>query len=226
MGTMKVRLLLRLLLLLLPWRLRRPLLNLLCGYKIHPRARIGFTLILADRLEMDEGATIGHLTFCGPIARLKMGPDSLIGRLNHISGYPEGGRIFFTAEPCRHPELILESNAHITDRHIIDCSNTVTMGKFSVFAGHHSHILTHSIDLETCRQTSHPVWIGSYCFVGSRCMLLAGSCLPDHSILGAGSVLNRAYKEPYQLYAGNPAQVCKPLPETMKFFARKTGFVS
>ena len=45
-------------LLILPWRLRRIALIKIFGYQIHPTARIGFSLILPVRLEMDAGARI------------------------------------------------------------------------------------------------------------------------------------------------------------------------
>ncbi len=56
-------------------------------------------------------------------------------------------------------------------------------------------------------------------------MLLVGSALPDYSVLGAKSLLNRAQTERYFLYGGVPAKPFKALPETHGYFLRKTGFV-
>ncbi len=104
-----------------------------------------------------------------------------IGRGNWITGFPLGGTRHFLHEPDRAPELHVGTHAAITNRHLIDCTNRVHLGAFSTFAGFRSQILTHSIDLGSCRQSSAPVRIGRYCFVGTGCTLLAASSLPDFS---------------------------------------------
>ena len=214
------------LLLILPWRLRRITLITIFGYKIHSTARIGLSIVCPDRLEMDAGARIGSLTMCKGISLLKMGEKSSIGSLNWITGFPAGDRDFFVADDVeRRPELVLGAEAAITTRHYIDCTNSVKIGRFTTFAGARSQILTHGIDLHECRQSSKPVTIGEYCFVGAGCVLLAGSMLPDYSVLGASSMLNKRYSEPYFLYAGNPARAIKPLPSDMAYFKRLTGLV-
>lgn len=217
--------LLAVLLLILPWRLRRTIMITIFGYKIHHTARIGLSLICPDRLEMDAGSRIGNLTMCKGISLLKMGEKSSIGTLNWITGFPAGDCTFFGADVGRRPELVLGAEAAVTTRHYIDCTNSVQIGRYTTFAGARSQILTHSIDLRECRQSSKPVTIGEYCFVGTGCVLLAGSMLPDYSVLGASSMLNKEYSEPYFLYAGNPAKATKPLPKDMAYFNRLTGFV-
>ncbi len=87
-------------------------------------------------------------------------------------------------------------------------------------------MLTHSIDLQRSRQASRPITIGEYCFVGTNCVLLGGSALPDYSVLGASSVLNKAHTEMHWLYAGNPAQPVKALTGELQYFQRSAGFVN
>lgn len=212
-------------LLILPWRLRRIALITIFGYKIHHTARIGLSIICPDQLEMDAGAFIGSLTVCKGISLLKMGENSSIGTLNWITGFPAGDSAFFGADVGRQPELVLGVEAAVTTRHFIDCTNSVQIGRFTTFAGARSQILTHSIDLHECRQSSQPVTIGEYCFVGTGCVFLGGSTLPDYSVLGASSILNKQYADRYFLYAGNPARPIKPLPRDMAYFTRSTGFV-
>src|SRR5690606_27480042 len=48
-------------------------------------------------------------------------------------------------------------------------------------------------------------------WIGGNCTVLAGSVLPSTSILGAGSVLTKAFSEPRSLYAGVPATFIKKL---------------
>ena len=174
---------------------------------------------------MGAGARIGHLTVCRGLSLLKMGEKSSIGNLNWITGFPAGDPAFFSADVGRRPELILGDQSAVTNRHLLDCTNSIKIGRFTTFAGVRSQILTHSIDLHECRQASKPVLIGDYCFVGTGCVVLGGSILPDYSVLGAGSILNKQYADPYFLYAGNPARPIKQLPKEMAYFTRSTGFV-
>jgi len=220
------RKLLALAVLLFPWPIRRRLLVWLLGYEIHPTARIGWSWICPLRLEMAAGARIGNLTVCKGLSLVKMGEQSYVGNLNWITGFPVGNPAFFGEERERRAELVIGDHASVTHRHLIDCTNSVRIGRFATFAGYRSQVLTHSIDLERSRQASRPVSIGEYCFVGTNCVLLGGSVLPDYSVLGASSVLNKAHTEMHWLYAGNPAQPVKPLSQQMSYFQRSAGLVS
>lgn len=213
------------LLLVLPWPLRRIALVAIFRYKIHPSASIGLSIVCPQQLEMGAGARIGHLTICKGIELLKMDDKSFIGNLNWITGFPAGDQTFFSADVERRPVLILRAESSVTNRHFLDCTNSVQIGRFTTFAGIHSQILTHSIDLYQCRQSSKPVTIGEYCFVGTGSVLLGGCVLPDYSVLGAGSLLNKEYTDPYFLYGGNPARPIKSLPKDMAYFNRSSGFV-
>jgi acetyltransferase-like isoleucine patch superfamily enzyme len=154
-----------------------------------------------------------------------MGEKSRIGNLNQITGFPQGDTSYFSADRERRPELILGCHAAVTERHIIDCTNSVRIGEFATLAGSASQILTHSLDLYRCRQESKAVVIGDYCFVGTGCILLSGSALPSYSVLGAGSLLTKEFSETHFLYAGSPAKPVKALPRDTGYFLRETGAV-
>jgi len=222
---MALKALLSIFLFVFPWQIRRLILTAIFGYRIHSSARIGFSIILPEKLEMEPGSRIGNLTLCKGLSLLRMGERSSIGNLNQITGFPAGDTSYFSSDLDRRPELILGCDAAVTERHIIDCTNSVRIGKFATFAGYRSHLLTHSLNLYECRQESKPVVIGDYCFVGTCSVVLFGSVLPDYSVLGAGSVLNNEYSETYFLYAGTPAKPVKPLPHETGYFQRKTGAV-
>ena len=91
--------------------------------------------------------------------------------------------------------------------------------------GYQSQFLTHSIDIAASRQRAQPIRIGRYCFVGTRCVVLGGAVLPDSSVLGAASLLNKPHEESFVLYAGAPAQRIKNLPQDSAYFHRQRGFV-
>jgi acetyltransferase-like isoleucine patch superfamily enzyme len=56
-------------------------------------------------------------------------------------------------------------------------------------------------------------------------VLLGGSSLPHHSVLGAQALLNKKWDEPYRLYGGVPAKPLKALSQEMAYFRRTEGFV-
>ncbi len=218
--------LLYLITLLLPWGIRRRLLVFAFGYRIHPTSRIGLAWVMPEQLIMDAYSSIGTLTLCRGLKLLHLKQSASIGRANWIGGFPAGRKEHYAHQQDRQPDLIVGEHAAITNRHLIDCTNRVTIGAFCTFAGSRSQILSHSIDLVSCRQSSAPITIGDYTFIGTDCVILGGSSLPDHSILGAKSLLNKWYSEPYCLYAGNPARPVKHLAEDMGYFNRQTGFVA
>jgi acetyltransferase-like isoleucine patch superfamily enzyme len=211
--------------LLLPWGLRRSFLEKQFGYTLHPSSRIGVAWVFPERLIMEANTTIGHLTLCKNIALLHLHEHASIGRGNWITGFPQGPSPHFASEADRRPQLIIGEHSAITHRHLIDCTNSVTIGKFTTFAGFQSQILTHTIDLVQNRQASAPVSIGDYCFVGTNCVLLGGSALPDFCVLGAKSLLNKSLTETYNLYGGVPARVLQKLSPDFAYFRRSEGFV-
>ncbi|MEJ0000673.1 MAG: acyltransferase [Verrucomicrobiota bacterium] len=209
----------------LPWPLRRAILRAVFKYEIADDARIGLSLVYPKTLVLKAGARIGHLNVCKDIDRLELGESASIGNLNWITGFPTGLPGHFEHQADRRPELVLGAHAAITNRHLVDCTERVHIGAFATFAGFASQLLTHSINLETSRQEARPITIGDYCFIGTNCVFLGGSALPACSVLGAKSLLNRAYEEKYFLYGGVPAKPIKALPESLAYFQRKVGYV-
>lgn len=218
--------LLYLLSILLPWPLRRRFLQSAYGYQIHPTARIGLSLIRPRRLIMEEGTVIGHFTVAINLDLIHLHHHSRIGRGNWITGMPLGHPKHFLHQPERRPEFIMGEHSAVTNRHLIDCTARVTIGRFATFAGFQSQILSHSPDFEAGRQSSTPVIIGEYTFVGTNCILLGGAELPDYSILAAKSQLSRRLTESYALYAGVPARFVHELPREAGYFTRTVGVIN
>lgn len=210
----------KVLLLLLPWRLRRVLLVRLYGYHLHPRCRIGLAWIYPKHLVMGEGARIGHLTVAKGMDLLSMGEQASIGRLNWITGYPSGKPPHFAHQPARRPELEMAPHSGVTNRHIVDCTDRIFIGSFSIIAGFRSQLLTHSINIATNRQESRPIVIGRYCFLGTASTLLGGAVLPDYCVLGANSLLNKAFTVTHRLYGGVPALELGELDADLPYFRR------
>jgi len=210
----------------LPWFIRRRLLIWIYKYKLHPTSKIGLSYIYPKYLEMGADSRIDHLTIGVHLDRIVIGANSSIGRNNWITGYPSGTTsLHFKHQHNRNSELQVGSNSAITKNHHIDCTNKIKIGDFVTIAGYNSQFLTHSINILENRQDSAPIIIEDYCFVGTNVAILSGSILPAYSILGAKSLLNKAYIEKWRLYAGNPAKPIQEISKEAKYFHRTEGFV-
>lgn len=208
-----------------PWVLKRRLLNWLLGYQLSPSAWIGFSIVAVSAATMGEGAHVGHLTVCRGLKQLDLGDFARIGNLNWITG-DDIDPLPVADTGCR-AEVILTIGQHsaITNRHYIDCTGGVIIGRFTTMAGVRSQILTHSINLESCIQQVKLISIGDYCFVGTGCIILSGSHLPNNCVLGAGSLLRSDFSQEWTLYAGVPAKALKEIAAHSKYFHRLIGFV-
>ena len=205
----------------LPWPARRWLFQAALGWSLDKTSRIGRSVVLADKVVLKAHARISNGNLVSPIGLLELGPYATIGRGNRIVGAQKTRS--YSAETDRRSALILSDHAALTRSHIVDCTNTVTIGRFSIFAGYRSQILTHSPDFRLAQQTSQPVHIGAYCFVGTGSIVLFGVTIPDYCIVSAGSVVTKSHDQTYQMYAGNPAKPVKDLAPDMAFFTRTVG---
>jgi acetyltransferase-like isoleucine patch superfamily enzyme len=212
--------------LILPWPLKRLLLVHFFKYEIHPSAKIGLSWIYPKKLVMEANAKIGHFNVAVHLDLVAIGAYSSIARGNWITGFTSGTESkHFAHQKDRESNLIIGQHSAITKNHHIDCTNVITIGNFVTIAGYSSQLLTHSINIELSIQDSHPITIGDYCFVGTAVTILGGSVLPAYCVLGANSLLNKAYSIPYRLYGGNPAKEIKELSKDFNYFNREIGFV-
>ncbi len=196
----------------------------LCGYTIAPDATIGLAFVSVAEAEFGSGSRIGHFTIVRNLERLSLAPGARIGTFNWVFGMLPSER-HFTDEPDRLSALVMEEEASLTSRHIVDCTNTVTLGAFSTVAGFYSQILTHGIDVATNRQTSAPIMVGRHAMVGTRIVLLKGARVPERAVVGAGSVFRDAPDESGGLWSGVPATRVRDIDESGAYFTRATGHV-
>lgn len=216
----------QLLIMLLPWSVRRRMLVWRYGWEIDATATIGKSIIMAHKVKMRAMSRIKNFVICKKIDRLDLGEDSIIATLTYITGFSTAEGKWYRHLPERKCELVLGDHAGITSRHFVDCNGGVYIGDYTTVAGIRSQILTHSIDVYQNRQDARSIRIGRYCFLGTGCILLPGSELPDYSILGAGAVLTKAYEQTGMLYAGTPAKPVKQLNKvSVPYFHRSKHVV-
>jgi acetyltransferase-like isoleucine patch superfamily enzyme len=212
---------------LLPWPIRRRLLSWFLGYELHPTSRIGFSLVFPGKLIMGPGSRISHLNVCKGLDRIEMAENTSIGRLNWITGFPAPSKPgqHFHHQTDRRSELVLGPNSGITNRHFVDCTNSITLGDFSNVGGFRCQLMTHTVDIVAGRQSSAPISIGPYSLVSTACVMLGGSSLPAYSVLSACSLANKPLSETHTLYGGVPARALKRLPPDAGYFVRKTAYI-
>jgi len=207
-----------------PMTMRARLLNRVSGWSVHPKARIGRgVLLLCDELKLEENSRIGSLTVVKGLSKLWLKSGATVGRLNWITGYPLQMKESFSHRPTRRPELIMERESAMTNRHIVDCTDSIRIGEFATVAGFASQLLTHSIDVMTNRQDCKPIEVGAYAFVGTRSVLLGGAVIPACTVVAAGSVVTGRLEEEYAVYGGVPARELKRLSREVAYFNRATG---
>jgi acetyltransferase-like isoleucine patch superfamily enzyme len=218
--------LIKILTVILPWPLKRFMLVRIFKYEINPTARIGLSWIYPKKLIMDADSQIGPFNVAVHLDLISIGKQSSIARGNWITGFStKTNSQHFSHQKERKSNLIIGEHSAITKKHHIDCTNVIQIGNFVTVAGYSSQFLTHSINIEMNIQDSHPIIIGDYCFVGTSSTILGGSALPAYCVLGANSLLNKAFIIPHRLYGGNPAKEIKELSKDFKYFNREIGFV-
>lgn len=223
---MQMKIFVNCLVVILPWRLKRWILNRFYKYDIHKNAYIGLSYIFPKYLTMSEGAFIGHLNVAVHLNSILIGKNSSIARSNWITGFPTGtSSKHFRDQKDRKSKLVIGNESAITKNHHIDCTNSITIGDFVTIAGYGSQLLTHSINIYSGKQESYPISIGDYCFISSGVKILGGSNLPSYSVLAAGAVLVKSYSEEWKIYAGVPAKPIKDIPRNAAYFSRKKGFI-
>ena len=218
--------LLKLICVLSPWKLKRFILQKRFGYTLDPSAYIGLSWVFPGNLIMEKNSRIDHFTVAIHLDLIHIGEDSSIGRSNWITGMSTKTETpFFKHQTNRLAELKIGKHSHITKKHHLDCTNLLQIGNFVTVAGYDSQFLTHSIDPYENRQHSEPIIINDYTFVGTNVVVLGGAILPAKSILGAKSLLNKKYVDEFKLYAGVPAKPVSDLDKDSKYFKRDSGIV-
>lgn len=202
---------------LLPTRPRRFVMTRLLGYEIAPGARIGRAFVDVDRLRMSPGSWISGFTVIRGCDDVELAEDARIGHLVLVNGIRRGGRSFEGQD--RHPAVLLGRRAAISTMHFIDATDELRVGEFSEIAGLGSQVLTHSFDFVRMRQIAAPVTIGHHCMIGTGVILLAGTAVPDCSIVSAGSAVGpSSVRDGHRVYSGVPAGPGQSLNPRMRYF--------
>jgi acetyltransferase-like isoleucine patch superfamily enzyme len=207
-----------------PWFLRRLLLRALCGARFGMGARVGFSYVDTQLLELGAGASIGSLNVIRHVREVRLGDGAMLGNLNSASGFSPLTGIDENGY-YRSGRLLIGSGGAITNRHYLDLHADIEVGRMALVAGVRSTLFTHSIDLALNRQATAAIHVGDCTFVGTNSVLLPGTHIADKCAVAAGAVVTGRLEEPGCLYGGVPARKLKAMPDGAAFFSRTDATV-
>lgn len=139
----------------------------------------------------------------------------------------KGGEIVFQGS-CRisnHSALSIGEKGKMVFGDHVHCNAVKMIAYGSIIVGHDSLIGWDTIVTDTdfhsivahddqgefsVLNPPSAIVIGNHCWIGMRCSLLKGSCIPSHSVVAAGSLLNKDYGSSTNLLlGGTPARILK-----------------
>lgn len=189
--------------LLLPASVKPVVLRAL-GHRVHPKARIGASLVWRTRLHLGESARIGSLNLIA-CRSLVMRGNTILGWGNILRGPFKlrsafrariGNRNIFTCPPRMAPGrpcsmLWLEEDARITGQHAIDLTRSVRIGKHTHLAGRMSQVWTHGyVHARTGYDRARvdgPVFLGDNVYIGSFSCISPGARVESGIAVGSHS---------------------------------------
>lgn len=196
------------------------------GHKISSDARIGFSLIVADRVFMGAGTRIGHFSIIR-VKRIVLRQGAYFGHMNFFRGPFSialgnragiGNRNVVTR--ARHgvsygpSHLVLGELSKVTASHKIDCMNSVVIGDYCTLAGAGTQIWTHgyvhSNDGPRRYRVDGQVRLGNNVNVGSRSIITGGVSISDDIIVGVGTTVSKNLSDPGFYVSGTLRMLPKP----------------
>lgn len=94
----------------------------------------------------------------------------------------------------------------------IQAVNSIYIGDYTQIASNVGIISANHAPNDLRKQLSgEPIRIGKYCWLGMGVIVLPGVELGDFTIVGAGSVVTKSFKDGYCVIVGNPAKKIKQL---------------
>lgn len=94
----------------------------------------------------------------------------------------------------------------------IQGTNGIEIGDYTLVApGVGLVSANHSVHDLSVRETSDPIRIGRYCWIGMNAVVLPGVVLGDHTTVAAGAVVSRSFPDGYCVLGGVPARVLRTI---------------
>lgn len=172
---------------------------------IGKNVKIGFSLIFADKIQLADNSCIGHLNFI-KCKQMLMGGGN-IGHLNFIKGdftiememnsrIGNQNKISSLGNSYHNVKLLLKKYASINTRHLLDMTDSISIGEGTTLAGADSQIWTHGFyfsntSLKKARIDA-PVKIGNHCYIGARYTILSNVTVANGITVGANCCVSKS----------------------------------
>ncbi len=156
-------------------------------------ARIGmFNIIICSSLVMKAGAVIRHFNFIKGIFNLEMSEKTEINRNTTIVNslqIPELRKAYSI------PTLKIGLNSIIGVKHFLDMTASVTIGENSILAGRSSELWTHAFYHQHKGSGRYMIRgkinIGNNCYIGSHVIFNCGVNVADTTTVAAGAIVSK-----------------------------------
>jgi acetyltransferase-like isoleucine patch superfamily enzyme len=110
-------------------------------------------------------------------------------------------------------ELVLGKNLRMNNQIAIGCCNLIVIGN-TVSIAHQTQIFDtdfhfmYNLMTKMTKTNNKPIFIGNNCWIGNRVSIMKGTEIPDYTIVGSNTLLNKQYDIPEgTILAGIPAKV-------------------
>jgi len=181
------------------------------GHSLERGAKVGFSWVCVERLELASTGKIGHFNRCAGAIRIALQDSGHIGHFNTIvrARFIGGGPT----------SLTLGRVAKITSRHRLDLTCSISIGDFSTVAGTASQLWTHgyvhAMEGVSRYRIDGPIVIEANVYVGTMSFISMGVRIARGVIVGGGSSVAKSLLKPGLYVSGSLRQLPRPAdPDT------------
>ncbi|MEJ1221499.1 acyltransferase [Sediminicola sp. 1XM1-17] len=177
------------------------------GHKISYKSKIGISVLLIKRIELNNNAKINNFNFI-KIKKLVLKDGSFIGRFNIINGpfemsldskagISKQNKIRRSNPPISYGNAVLSLgyNSFIVSNHFLDLTRSIEIGENSIIAGIGTQLWTHGYyhsDKGSQRiRIDGEIIIKNNVYVGSSCIFNPGVVVNEAIHIGAGSTVSK-----------------------------------
>ena len=185
--------------------------NILLGYKIDYKSKIGcfniinsksvkmsnakigrFNYIKSDNIEMAASSNINKFNRIKNLHTLKIGERSRIFDRNFIGGSPEG--VVIDGFDFKEQKVILGKDTAVNRGNFFDVVRSIVIGNNVVFGGFGAEIWTHGFETDRTMLVG-AVEFGNDIFIGSKCVFTKSVKVADDVTIGPASVVYKSISE-------------------------------
>ncbi|MCQ2228941.1 MAG: hypothetical protein MJZ13_04285 [Bacteroidales bacterium] len=179
-------------------------------FSLGKRARIGFSIIISETINIGEDSQIGNGNWI-QVININIGKNVFIGSLNIIRGkiivdlsdnaeLYKSNKISAPMFNIASSRFVMLDSARIAVRHIFDLTHDITIGRGVCIAGLGSQFWTHSFYYSQSSykrvRVDKPIVIGDHCYIGSSVIVCAGVEISSGVTVGAGTCVAKNLTSP------------------------------